>query len=309
MAVTDRDTSLNYLGELFLVGAYATPFLNMIGGLDGAKAKITKSMIFPNAQPYSLASAAIPAMTESQLVAAGTPTTVSRSQTLNTVQIFKQDVVVSYLKTAAYGELSGLAALGDQPVTDEMAFQKQAALRQIAINAEKTFLTGVYAAAVNDTTAAQTNGIITACTSNTVAAGGAYITKSLVDSLLLMMAASGAVFENMVLFCNGFQKQKISSIYGYAPEDRNVGGVNVQQIETDFCKVGVIYDPQIPAGTVLVADMNYCFPVFLPFRGQTLFYEDLAKTSGAERGQFVGFMGLEYGPIQYHGTVTGLATA
>lgn len=309
MALTDRDTSSNYLGELFLVGAYQTPFLNMMGGLGGSRAKLTKSMIFPVAQPYSLASAAIPTIDEDELVTAGTPTTVARSQDLNTVMIFKKDVEVSYLKTAAYGELAGLSALGTQPVTDEMAFQKMAQLKQIALDAELAFLTGTYAAATNSSTAAQTKGIITACTTNTLAAGGAALTKAMIDAELLEMATNGAVFENIVMFVNGFQKQKVSNLYGYAPEDRNVGGVNVKQIETDFAQIGVVYDPQIPAGTILFADMNFVYPVFLPFRGQTLFYEDLAKTAGAEKGQFIAFAGLDYGPEEYHSTITGLATA
>ena len=309
MALTDRDTSSNYLGELFLVGAYQTPFLNMIGGIDGTRAKITKSMIFPVAQPYSLAAASIPALDEDALVAAGTATTVGRGQDLNTVMIFKEDVEVSYLKTAAYGELSGLSALGDQPVNDEMAFQKMAALKQIAIDAELALLTGTYAAAANSSTSAQTNGIITACASNTVAAGSVKLTKAMVDALLLEMATSGAQFENCVMFVNGFQKQMISDLYGYAPEDRNIGGVNVKQIETDFAQIGIVYDPQMPTGTILIADMNYVYPVFLPFRGKTLFYEDLAKTAGAEKGQFIAFMGLDYGPEEYHGTITGLATS
>lgn len=309
MAITDRDESLNYLGELFLVGANQTPFLNMMGGLSGSRSKVTRSMIFPMAQPWTLAGAAIPAIDEDELVTAATAvTTMTRGQDLNTVMLFKEDVIVSYLKTAAYGELSGLSALGDQPVTDEFAFQKMAKLKKIALDAELAFLTGVYAAAANSSTAAQTKGIITGAT-NTVAAGGAKLTKAMMDALLLSMATAGAVFENMKLFCNGFNKTVLTDIYGYEPEDRNTAGKNIINIETNFSKLEVVYDPQIPAGSVLLADMNYVYPVFLPFRGKTLFYEDLAKTAGAERGQFIAFMGIDFGPSEYHGTITGTATA
>lgn len=310
MAITDRDESLNYLGELFLVGANQTPFLNMIGGLSGSRSKVTRSMIFPMAQPWTLAAAAIPTIDEDELVTAQTAvTSATRGQDLNTVMLFKEDVIVSYLKTAAYGELAGLSALGDQPVTDEFAFQKMAKLKKIALDAELAFLTGTYAAAANSSTAAQTKGIITACTTNTVAAGGAKLTKAMMDALLLEMATSGAVLENMKLFCNGFNKTVLTDIYGYAPEDRNTAGTNIINIETNFAKLEVIYDPQMPAGTVLLADMNYVYPVFLPFRGKTLFYEDLAKTAGAERGQFIAFMGIDVGPEEYHGTITNTATA
>lgn len=309
MALTDRDTSINYLGELFLVGAYQTPFLNMCGGLGGGRSKVTRSMIFPLAQPYTLGSAAIPALDEDALVAANGATTFTRGQDLNTVMIFKQDVEVSYLKTAAYGEIAGLSALGNQPVTDEFAFQKMAALKKLAIDAELTFLTGTYAAAVNSSTPAQTRGILSACTTNTVAAGGAALTKAMINELLREMATNGSVFENPVIFVNAWQKQALSDLFGYAPEDRNVGGVNVKQIETDFAQIGVVYDPFVTSTSLLIADMNYCSPVFLPYRGQTLFYEDLAKTAGAEKGQFIAFMGLDYGPEEYHGTITGLKNA
>ncbi len=309
MALTDRDTSINYLGELFLVGAYQTPFLNMIGGLGGARSKITKSMIFPVAQPYGLTAASIPAIDEDELVASRAATTVLRTQDTNTVMLFMQDVEVSYLKQAATGEIAGLSAIGNQPVQDEKAFQKMAALKQLALDAELALLTGTYAAAANSSTAAQTRGIITACTTNTTAAGGALLTKSLIDEQLLEMATNGAVFENMVLFCNGFQKQMLTNLYGYAPEDRNIGGMNIKQFETDFAQIGIVYDPQVPAGTILLADMNFIYPVFMPMKGQTVLYEDLAKIGGSDKGHFISALGLDYGAEEYHATITGLATA
>lgn len=308
MALTDRDTTFNYLGELFLVGAYKTPFLNMIGGTGGARSKKTRSMIFPVAQPYALDSVAIPAITEDVLVASRAATTTARGQDLNTVQIFIEDVEVSYLRQAAYGELTGLSAIGDQPVTDEYAFQKMARLKQIACNMELAFLTGTYAAATGSNVAAQTRGIITACATNTVAVG-ATLDKAHVDELLLEMATNGAVFENMVIFCNGFQKTLLNKIYGYAPEDRAVGGTNVSKIVTDFAEINIVYDPYVPAGTILIADMNFVFPVFMPVKGQTVLYEDLALIAGAQKGQFISFAGIDYGPEEYHGTLTGLATA
>ena len=312
MAITERGagTANNYLGELFLVGANQTPFLNAIGGIGGQRSKITRSMIYPMAQPWTLGSAAIPAITEDALVTADTSSTsFTRGQDLNTVMIFKKPVIVSDLRQAAYGELAGLAALGDQPVKDELAFQKMATLKQIALDAEKSFLSGVYAAQTNSQTAAQTKGIITGIASNTVPAGGVKVTKAMIDALMLEMATNGAVFENMKVYCNGFNKGVINDIYGYAPEDRRAGGTNIVTIMTNFAELEVVYDPQIPAGTILVADINHIYPVFLPNQGQTLFYEDFARNSGAARGQFLAFMGIDYGPEEYHGVISNTATA
>ena len=64
------------------------------------------------------------------------------------------------------------------------------------------------------------------------------------------MAAAGSVFVNPVVFVNAFQKQKISDIYGYAPESRNVGGLNIQQIETDFAQLGIVWAPRMPTDTL-----------------------------------------------------------
>lgn len=153
-------------------------------------------------------------------------------------------------------------------------------------------------------------GIITAVTTNTTAASSAALSKVLIDGLLLKMANSGAPFENCVIFCNGFQKQALTNIYGYAPMDRNVGGVNVKQIETDFAQIGVVYAPNVPAGSLLIADMNYVKPVFCPVPGKgLLFYEDLAQSGASVKGQIYGQLGVDYSAEEYHGSLTGLATS
>ena len=312
MAYTDRE-DLNYLGELFLVGQFKTPFLNMAGGLDGARSKKTTSFIHPIAQPWTLSAASQPAVTEAESRTGQTPTTITRGQDTNTVQIFQAAVESTYAKQSTMGEIAGLSAIGNQPVQDELEFQKMAQLKQIAIDADYSMLNGTYQAGANATTAAKMRGIITACATNTVAAGSATLTKAIFDSLLLEMADNGAQFENMVLYVNGFQKQLISNIYGYAPEDRNVGGVNIKQIETDFAMIGVVYAPSVPAASLLIADMNFVFPTFCPVPGKPggglLFFEDVAQTGASNGGQLYGQIGLDYGPEEYHGTITGLATS
>jgi hypothetical protein len=309
MALTDRDTTFNYLGELFLVGNYKTPFLNMIGGPMGARSKKTRSMIFPLAQPYSLGAAAIPTIDEDALVASADATTRARGIDVNTVMIFRETVEVSDLRQAAWGELTTLAAVGDQPVKDEFAFQKMAALKEMTTDMELAFLTGTYAAASDSSTNAQTNGIITACATNTTAAGSAYITKTLIDTAVKEMATNGAVFENMVLFANSWQINALNDIYGYAPEDRKVGGTNVNKIITPFCEMQVVYDPYVTSTVILIADMNFCYPVFMLNNGQAVRYDDLARVAGATKGEFIAFAGLDYGPEEYHGTITGLLDA
>lgn len=306
----------NYTGELFLIGANQTPFLNMIGGLQGGATRVCADFQFPLAQPWALEAAAQPAVTETASMTAPTAWTYVRDQDVNTVQIFHRAVTVSYAKQSVVGQITadgttGLADRNDpQPVQNELDFQISAHMRQIAVNAEYTFLNGTYQQATSAAVAAKTRGIITACTTNTVDASSADLSKALIDQLLRTMAGNGAEFSNAVIFVNALNKQRLSEIYAYAPTSRNVGGYNINQIETDFAVLGVVWAPHVPAATLLVADLAYCSPVFLPVPGKgVLFYEELSKTGASENGQIYGQIGVDYGPEEYHGTITSLSTS
>jgi hypothetical protein len=262
-----------------------------------------------------LEAAAQPAITETASLLAPTAWTYVRGRDVNTCQIHQKAISVSYVKQSVTGVVEGFTTtgqtmLGTQPVQNEKDFQIAAAMKQIAIDVEYTFLVGSYQLATGAGVAAKTGGIASLATTNTVAAGAATLTKSMVDTLLRTMAGNGAVFNNMVLFCNAFQKQKLSDIYGYAPEDRNVGGVNIKQIETDFCMLGIVWAPKITTSVVLLADLSVCRPVFCPVPDKgVLFYEELARVGASEAGQIYGQIGLDCGPEEYHGTITGLATS
>jgi len=74
--------------------------------------------------------------------------------------------------------------------------------------------------------------------------------------------------------------------------------------------LGVAYSPQVSTGTIVIADMAYCHPVWLPVPGKgVLFYEELSKTGASERGQIFGQFGLDYGPKEFIGKIDGLATS
>jgi len=306
----------NYTGELFLIGANQTPFLNMIGGLQGASIRTVGDFQFPLAQPWALEAASQPAITETASLTAPTPWTYVREQDVNTCQIWQRQVSVSNAKQSVTGQVTADDTTGlidisdDQPVQNERDFQIMAHMRQLSLNIDYTFLNGAYQQATDAGTAAKTRGIITACTTNTVAAAAATLSKPLIDQLLRTMAGNGSEFVNPVVFCNAFQKQRISDIYGYAPEDRNVGGYNIKQVETDFAILGIVWAPNVPAATLLIADLSVCAPVFLPVPEKgVLFYEELSKTGASEKGQIYGQIGLDYGPEEYHGTITNLATS
>jgi hypothetical protein len=312
---TTRWNSLNYVGELYLLGANQTPFLNMIGGLSGGRIWTVASMEFPMAQPWALEAAAQPAITETASIAGQTAWTYARGRDVNTCQIFQQAIGVSYVKQSTTGIVEGFTTtnqgfLGTQPVQNEVDFQVAAALKQITVNVEYSMLNGSYQLGNAVGTASKMGGIAPGVTTSTVAAGGADLTKAMLDEVLREMADNGAVFNNMVMFCNSYNKQRVTDLYGYAPEDRNVGGVNIKQIETDFCMMGVVWTPKLLSTTVLIADLSVCRPVFCPVPEKgVLFYEPLAKVGAADLGQVYGQIGIDYGPEEYHGTVTGTKAA
>jgi hypothetical protein len=310
MAYADRE-DLNYLGQLYLIGANQTPFLNMIGGITGG-GKISNSFNFPIAQPWALRAAdqATGVKSEASSITDVTEITYSRTQQFNTCQIMKYPYGVSFAKQSTFGEIAGLGIAGqNQPVTDELSFQRAAALKQAAIDLEFSFLQGAYVAQNLASTVAKTQGIIAATDTNKIAAGTADLTKALIDELVRTMSGNGSQFTNMVCFCNAFQKQAISDLYGYAPEDRNVGGVNIKQIETDFCMMGVVWAPQMPTDTILIADMSVCSPVFCPYDGQVIADVPVATTTAKKGGFLYMQVGLDYGPEEYHGKITGLTTS
>lgn len=272
----------------------------------------TENFEFATDSQYDQETASQPAITETASLTAPTALSYVRSQNKNVTQIFHEQVSISYVRASNQGRLSGINSAGAQNnVISEKDWQISKALEKIARDVEYTFLNGVYQISTDAGTANKTRGIIAASTVNTVDASSAALSKSLMDSLFLEMFNNGAMFKIPVIMCGGFQKQKISDIYGYAPEDRNVGGVNIKQIETDFGNIGVMPAHRfMPAGTLLVADLAVCAPVFQPVPEKgNLFYEDLAKTGASEKGQVFGQIGLNHGPAFAHGTITSLATS
>jgi Family of unknown function (DUF5309) len=299
----------NYSGELFTADAEVTPFLRMIGGLTGGLETSNKE--FSTSSLYNYPTPTQPAISEQASTVAPTAHTYTRSQEKNVTQIFQEQVSITYRKMSNSGRLSGINAAGQRNnAPSEKDFQITRALTKIARDAEHTFLNGQYNLAATDAEADKTRGMFALCEEgNTIKANGAQLNKALMQQLLRDMATNGALFSNVVLLANAFNKQLITEIYGYAPQDRNVGGANIQQIETDFGRIGIVYDRFVPANGILLADLEYVAPVFqnVPDKG-VLFYEELAKVGAAESGQIYGELGLDHGPAFLHGSITGLAT-
>ena len=190
------------------------------------------------------------------------------------------------------------------------AIQIARKLEKIARDIEYTIINGVYQKETDAGTAKKTRGLIELCSGsgNTKIDGkSAALTKALMQQLFKAMYDAGAIFSNTVLYVGSTQKQIITDIYSYAPTDRNVGGTNIKQIETDFGNIGIVLDRFMPQTAVLAAELSVLAPVFQPVPEKgNFFYEELAKTGASEEGQIFGQFGLDHGPAFMHGVITGL---
>lgn len=309
----------NYLGPLYMVTPNDTPFLNMIGANTPNGGKQTSD------PEFGWQTVDLPAASQDTKLEGADATFSGRTRTpaTNITQIHQEGVEVSYTKLAAWAQLAkadyaghvGGAAFatagGNQPVMNELTQQVQWKMAKIKRDLEYSFLQGVYQRPTTNATDRQTRGILTAITSNTVAAAGAAFSTAQIDQLILAMFNNGAPLSNLVIMANGFQKQKITQAYGSAPQDRNVGGVNIQVLELDLAgRVGIVVNRHMPTDTIGVFQMDVIHPVWLPTPGKgAMFTEPLAKTGSAEKVQIYTEVGLEYGLELWHGKITGLATA
>jgi len=309
----------NYVGTLHLVGAQSAAFMTLLGNLTPEGGRIVNAVEYP-AQIQELPSAANDAALEG--ADAPTLTEWGRTQVTNVVQIWHKSYGVSYSWQAAAQQVSASAspvANVPNPVTDELSWQRMNHIRHFKNSANYILLNSTYSNPSNAASEARrTRGLVSAITTNAVAAGNNPLSDTYINSLLKTMFDNGALqnIDQTFMLMNSFQKQKISAIYGLAPRDRNIGGVNIDTIETDFGRIGVVLERHMPQGTIVVADMSVMGLVFLlitdPDTGAikgVFFTEPLAKTGSSYREQIYCEFGLDHGPEMNHGKLTGLATS
>lgn len=143
------------------------------------------------------------------------------------------------------------------------------------------------------------------------------LTVDIIGSLMQDVFVSGGISEQetATLFCSPRQKRALTAAYAneYGKADpysntRNVAGLNVQTIETDFGTLNVVTERALAPDTLAVVSLEQVNPVFLsiPDKG-VLFEEELARTGASIKSQIYGEMGLKYGNELAHGVIRGLA--
>lgn len=140
------------------------------------------------------------------------------------------------------------------------------------------------------------------------------LTTDMVTDLLQLAYDNGGLSEESTatLLLNSVQKRAVTKAYMSAfgqfhETSRNVGGVDVDTIETDFGTLSVMLDRHMPQDTIAVVSLEQLMPVFLQVPGKGHFFEEeLAKVGAADNVQIYGEIGLEYGNERTHGVLTGL---
>lgn len=303
----------NYAGELFTASPKKTPLLSLTGGLTGGKT--SNSFEFVTGQEYALPAAGQPAISENASLTAPAPSHVARQQKTNTCQIFHESIDLSYAKLSQKGKLEGLNLAGQtaNPASEE-DFQIQQKLAKMATDVEYSFINGTYQRATDADTPAKMRGLLELCQDSTsIDAQAAELSKALLDAFFLELVQNGALWDNMTLLTNATLKQAITNIYAdqfkaQMGMTEKVAGMNITKIETDFGYLNIVFDPFMPAGTLLAADIAHIAPVFCPVPNKgVLFVEALAKTGADEKKQIYGQIGLDHGLAFMHGSITNLA--
>lgn len=141
------------------------------------------------------------------------------------------------------------------------------------------------------------------------------VTAGAINNLLQSVYDNGGISEQetAVLFVPSGQKSQVTAAYATANvgtpllnQTRNVGGVSVETIITDFGTLGVAIDRDLPSDAIAVVSVDQLQPVFLEVPGKgALFEEELSKTGASEKTQIYGEISLKYGNQASHGVYRG----
>jgi len=330
MAYCDSE-DLNYLGDIFAVGARQTPFINAIGSpitdsgqLNSGVVKVVNSFEFPIAVPVDTGAGSQPSITEADSVTGQTANTITRGQDTNTCQIFQRVAEVSYKKLSTTGthgiSLEGShnidgAASGvnvgatSNQVQNELDFQIMANMKGMASDLNYSCLRGTYQGAASVSTAAKTRGLANGISTNAVAAGSTALTTVHVNSCIKAMFDSGAPLIDVVAVCNSFQRQSLAALYEFTPQSRTEGGAKIDVIYTDFAQIAILCDPSMATDSIYFVEMSVVRITLCPVNGVLVLVEVKARDGASYAKQIYFQAGLDYGAEEYHGKITGLTTS
>lgn len=290
------------LKSMVYLGSKNKQFLSMATQLNGA-GTISK-LRYEMGQTFANQTGAIPTLTEAQVTTGVDNTKIDRTANENTAMFFQEKFKVSHLRQSQTAGLTGFADKDGSASANPVEVQLEAHLKKMNADMSKSFLYGVKNYYVNETTAVQTGGIITETKAgaNGVDNGALAITGDLFTAFIGTMADNGAeLSENATIFCGSQAKAWLSKEFGLAERNVEVGGVALDVLKTDFGNLLIRYDSQIASGDILVADMNFVRPVFLPYEQEAIAVEKLAQTGASSMWHAYAQAGIDFFSPNLHG--------
>ena len=289
----------NFSGLLFRKGKADTPFSTIIG----SRPKYTNAVEFSCGQAFDVEAGTQPAISENASLVAPTPEITTREQKTNVTQIFQKAVSVSYGKMSNMGTMSGINVAGQQPnPINELQFQIERRMEQIAQDMEYTFLNGVYVKAANDNTANQTRGILNAIESNVLDMNNQPLTYWKVAEGLKCISDQGGRTDRIILGVNATTLLQLTydaskNNMTVVPLSREENGLAIDTVVTPLGRIGLVLMNSLPNGVALLFDPEVISPVFQEVPGKgNFFLEQLAKVGAGDSYQLFGQAGLDHGP-------------
>lgn len=306
----------NYIGDLFQKQERPNALLRLVGGLTG-NIKIVHSTEFPMGVDYTLPSASQPSVLEG---ADPTSSQIATTQAQNVVQIFQEAVEFTYSRLGTTQNISGVAVIpggANGPLINpgSPAFQTNLKVLKIARDMNYTFLRGAYVKPSDNLSARRTRGVRTAVTTNLFANGGTprAMSKTIFENALRDAMANGMFAMGDTIFCLADQTQigALAALYAgdtTLPESREVVGVAVRTIVTQWCNVHLVYEPDMAAGEVFLTRPEFCRVAMLEIPEHGLFFQEpLAKTGAKEKRQLYSEAGFDYRNEIFHAVIDDLS--
>lgn len=195
-------------------------------------------------------------------------------------------------------------------IEDEMAYQMEKRMKEIATDVEKALITGTGNSGASGT-ARRLKGILSWMTSNVetgTGTGSEALTESMYNGLLQKIWDNGGRPD--LTLVNSFQKRKISSFSTsntrYLSMDDKLKLTNAVAIyESDFGVQSIELDPFMTTSVVAVLQTDlWAVAVY-----DGIHTEDVAKIGDADRMAIVGELTLEARNQAGSGQITGLTTS
>lgn len=253
-------------GKVFETNPAETPFLTSIGLNTNGEGKFPQGFSSPETimnvkggtreiawKSYTGRDPAIPADKENQEIP--TADFTNEEQLTNPLHIFDNySIKMSKYAEATAGEqrksdgtqLDNNSALLNPKDIDILTKATIRKIQDFKKDVEKTFLYSSKVAPTNPSvTAPQMQGLFNWVPSaNKIDVAGGPLLEGHINTMCSILADNFALGSGeLIIMCSYTTKQNLSKMYGVAPRDRKVGGIDIDTLEINGFKIGVMVNP------------------------------------------------------------------